>query len=158
MAALTTNSPLRIPSFIPLSDASEQTGLSVAKLTSLVKTGRIAAAQLPSGEIVVSQQDTDNIIRKEDLPEYMMHAHLKGKGIGVAEAAEEFDIPKSTISRWAKKGYITRIGRDGRKVLLDAADVAYCVEVHQQRKAKRGCWLFNEDGTPYIPKQATATA
>jgi len=152
----TKSNDLTLPTFISLSQAAHQTGLSVEKLTRLVQAGRIAAAQLLDGEIVVSRRDANKAkptppTPKEELPEYKKHGHLKGQELGVAEAGRKYHIPYTTINGWVKHGYIARLGRLGQKILLDEADVAYCAEIYRER-GSQGRWLFNPDGTPYIPE------
>jgi len=155
MVGTKTNGHLTLPTFIPLSQAAEQTGLSVERLTRLVQAGRIAAVQLPSGEIVVSRRDANKAkptppTPKEELPEYKKHRHLRGHELGIAEAGRKYGIPQSTINRWVQQGYITRLGQTGQKILIDEADVAYCAEIYRKRGGQ-GRWLFNPDGTPYTP-------
>lgn len=159
MATTKTNG-INLPTFIPLPDAASQTGLSVDKLTRLVEAGRIAAAQLPDGEIVVSRRDTDRAVPtpKEELPEYKKHAHLRGQVIGIGEAARRHEIPQPTISRWVKLGYIQKLGQQGQKLLIDAADAAYCAEIYRVRGGGQGRWLFNSDGTPYTPASQNKSA
>jgi len=152
-----TKSPngLNLPTFIPLPQAVQQTGLSVERLTRLVQAGRIAAVQLPTGEIAVSRRDATRAVPtpptpKEELSEYKKHAHLKGVDTWVSEAARKYDIPLTTISTWVKHGYIRTLGQRGNKILIDEADVAYCAEIYRKRGGQ-GRWLFNPDGTPYTP-------
>ena len=139
--------------FISLNQASQQLGLSKARLRALAQTGRIKAAILPDGEIGVSEAAVIAMTPtpKENLPEYKKHAHLKGTAIWVSEASRKYDIPQPTIFNWTKAGYIARLGEDGYKVFIDEADVAYCAEIYHQRGGQ-GRWLFNRDGTPYKPK------
>ena len=110
--------------------------------------------------IVVNEEDVlhqameSQGLSKEDLPEYKMYAHLKGIGIGINEAAKEYRIPYVTIYQWMSSGIIKKLGREGQKVLLDKADVAYCAEIYRRRGIK-GRKLFNSDGTPYQSKKTT---
>ena len=104
---------------------------------------------MPDGEMVVTEESLP--LKKEDLPEYKKYLHLKGVGIGIAEAARKYSLNVSSVHRWAQSDYIARLGMDKNKVLLDEADVAYCSEIYHQRRGK-GKWLFNPDGTPYKPK------
>lgn len=90
-------------------------------------------------------------VKKTDLPQYKKHAHLKGVKISVREASREFDIPAPTLSRWATRGIIKILERTEREVYLDKADVAYSAEIYKERSGS-GKWIFNDDGTPYIPR------
>ncbi|MBI3762225.1 MAG: MerR family transcriptional regulator [Chloroflexi bacterium] len=92
-----------------------------------------------------------------DRPAYIAKhfAHLIGTPIWVSEAARKYGIPSPTISVWTKHGHIKQIEHDKNRVLLDEADVAYCAKVHEERGGQ-GRWLFNKDGTPYVPARAAA--
>jgi hypothetical protein len=117
----------------------------------MVASGKIDGGVLPDGETMVVSEGSLPI-RKEDLPEYKKNAHLKGVGIGISDAAKKYNISISTIHQWAQYGYITRLGMEGKKVLLDEADVAYCIEIYHSRGATPKRRIFNPDGTPYKPK------
>ena len=136
--------------FITLSEAAQRMRTSVKETRSMIKSGKIKGGLLPDGAMVVSEDTIPK--RKEDLPEYKKYAHLDGIRIGVGEAARKYKIPDSTIHRWAvSKKIIEVLARDGQKVLLNEQDVAYCAEVYVQHKGQ-GKWIFNPDGTPYVPK------
>jgi hypothetical protein len=139
-----------LDTLIPLPEAARKFGLAETSLRALVDKGTIKAGKLPTGEIVVSEQDTQTQkpIPKEDLPEYKKHAHLKGQVIGINEAAKKYLVPFSTIRGWVVRNLIKPSGQEGQKILLDEADVAYCAEIYHQRSGQ-GKWLFNADGTPY---------
>ena len=117
--------------------------LSPTELKAYVSRGIIRAVQ------------TQPIPRKiEETSEYKKYAKLKGKGIGIAEAGRKYNLPFANIARWAKRGYIPKVGTQGKqKILLDESYVAYCVEVYKQNPGA-GKTIFNQDGTPFIPKIA----
>ena len=148
-----------LPTFLPLSEAARKYGLDEAHLRQLVEKGKIRAGVV-AGEMVVSEEEVrgeaiqEKGLRKEDLPEYQKNAHLRGIGIGINEAAKEFQIPYVTIYQWMSSGVIKKLGRQGQKVLLDKADVAYCAEIYR-KKGVKGRKLFNPDGTPYKSKRET---
>jgi excisionase family DNA binding protein len=132
-------------------------GISVRALTLLISNGNMSAVRLPDGSLAVSEERAKRGVvkptRKEDLPEYRDHAHLKGVEIGVNEASRRYGVSNRTIGRWVKQGYIACLRRDGQRVLIDEADVAYCARIHRTRGGQ-GRWLFNQDGTPYTPKRS----
>lgn len=142
-----------LPTFLPLPEAARKYGLDEARIRALVDSGTIKAAMV--GDTVVVQesevQNSGKPLRKEDLPEWKKHAHLHGNEIGVGEGSRKYDIPVSTLHRWALKNIVKIIGREGQKVLLDEADVAYAAEVYKKRKGQ-GKWLFDDNGLPYKPK------
>ena len=154
----------QLPQLLPLEEAAAQTGLDVATLRNLVEQGKVMAGTLPGGEIVVAVQEGKVVQvetngnqnpkprRKEDTPEYQAVAHLKGHPIWIREAARKYGVYSQTISGWVQRGLIRRLGKDGKKVLVDEADVAYCVAIYRRRGAKRGQRLFDKHGLPYKPK------
>jgi predicted site-specific integrase-resolvase len=144
---------MALDTFLTLSDAAQKFGLAEASLRALVEKGKIRAGKLPTGEVIVSEQDAQaqKPVSKEDLPEYQKHVHLKGIEISVNEAARKYNILQATISKWIKAGYISILRNDGYRTYLDEADVAYCASIYYDRGGQ-GKWLFNRDGTPYKRK------
>ncbi len=155
----------QLPQLLPLEEAAAQTGLDVATLRNLVEQGKVMAGTLPGGEIAVAVQEgrvvekvetngsQEQRPRKEDLPEYQAVAHLKGHPIWIREAERKYGVHSRTISGWVKRGLIRRLGKEGKKVLVDEADVAYCVTIYRRRGARRGQRLFDKHGLPYQPKR-----
>ena len=139
-----------LPSFISTAEAALQLGVSEARLRRMIDAGTIKAANV-GRETVVSEASIRELTPKEQLPEYMKHAHLKNTPIWISDAARKYDIPNPTIVRWVSKGIIKRLGTDKNKVLIDQADMAYCAEIYHHHRGQ-GKWLFNHDGTPYVPR------
>ncbi|GAP12248.1 hypothetical protein BECAL_03452 [Bellilinea caldifistulae] len=149
-----------LPTFLPVAEAARKYGLEEARLRQWIEKGKIRAGVV-AGEMVVSEDEVrveaiqEKGLRKEDLPEYQKHAHLKGCSIGFTEAVDKYKINLSTLQRWYKKGLIAEVKRErglgGEKIFLDEADLAYCVEVYRA-KGGRGKWLFDKQGLPYQPK------
>ncbi|MCX7756085.1 MAG: hypothetical protein N2117_12720 [Anaerolineales bacterium] len=147
-----------LPTYLPLAEAARKYGLDEARLRTLAENGTIRAAMI-GDTIVVSESEVKNSgkpLRKEDLPEWKKHAHLKGVEIGLAEAAEKYEINPITIFGWFKKGVISELrritGLGGEKILLDEADVAYCAEVYKKVGGKQGKRVFDKHGLPYKPR------
>ena len=141
---------MTLPRFISLSEAAERLRTTERDVRTLIQSGKLDGGILPDGETMVVNED--NLPqRKEDLPEYRKHTHLKGIGIWASEAERKYNIPNQTFVRWANNGIISTLGWDGNKRLLDEADVAYCAEIYR-RQGGQGKRLFNSDGTPYTPK------
>jgi predicted DNA-binding transcriptional regulator AlpA len=151
-----------LPTLIPLSEAARKYGLDEARLRELVEKGKIRAGRLPgSDEVLVSEDEVrgeaiqEKGLRKEDLPEYKKHAHLKGRGISLPKAVEKYGLNPSTIFRWYKKGIIAEAGREvdlgGERILYDEADIAYCSEVYR-KYGRKGRRVFDKNGLPYKTK------
>ena len=151
-----------LPTFISTAEAAQQLGVSKARLQRMIEAGTIRAANIGE-ETVVSEASVNKYhkkqqpisqpsgLRKEDLAEYRKFKPLRGKVIWVRKAEEKYGVPSPTITSWAKRGYIAVIGQDGNKTLLDEQDVAYCAAIYQANRGQ-GKWLFNTDGTPYVPR------
>jgi hypothetical protein len=142
-----------LPTYLPIAEAARKYGMSVSRLRALINDGKIKAAMVMNN-LVVDEDEvrTKTIQRKEDLPEYKKHAHLRGAPIWISEAERVYNIPNPTISRWVQMGVIKKLGTRGNKVMIDQADMAYCAEIYHSRQAKQGRRLFKKNGLPYKPK------
>jgi hypothetical protein len=83
-----------------------------------------------------------------ETPEYKKVAHLRGNGIAISEAGRRYNIHPSNITRWRQRGLIDTVASKGNRILVDEADVAYCVSVRDARGPGQGIWLFDENGLP----------
>lgn len=142
-------SEMQIPTYVPLKQAARKYKLSIEALTQLIQNGRIEAAKLPSGEIVVSETSYQT---KEQIIENKF-SHLVGSPIGLREASRNYNIHPTTLHRWVKLGYIKRVA--DKK--LDESDIAYCMFVYKEKKKEyggniAGAKIFDEDGNPYKVK------
>ena len=148
------NLKVMVPTFIPLAEAVRKYNLTEEVLTRLIRDGRIEAAQLPSGELLVSDEGLHEKTKEQIIED--KYGHLKGKPITISDAMDKYRIPQdSTIRRWITKGYIEVVD-DGYPMRVDEAEVAYCTSIYHQRQAvgiRSGAPLLNEDGTPYQLKR-----
>lgn len=98
----------------------------------------------------MSDQDIRSNFPRDEQPDFKQFAHLKGIRIGIREAGRKYNINAAIISRWVKRGLIQEYGeksvRGGCSMMIDEADVAYCVFVRNNHPG-RGHWLFKPDGT-----------
>lgn len=139
-----------LPRFISIPEAARRLGLPARDLYRMVDAGKIKAAEI-NGETVVSEESVEkrvpqnSPVKKEDLPEYRKYAHLKGVGIGIAEASRKYGLNFSTLRRWTLRSVIARIGQDGQKILIDEADVAYAATLYRKRGGgKQGKRIFQK--------------
>jgi hypothetical protein len=149
---------VNVPTYIPLSEAAQQHGLSEQALTQLIQAGKIEAVQLPSGELLVpSDGNGHELGTKEELISAKF-AHLRGQRISPYAAQKEHEgIHRGNFIRWARAGYIEILHEEEKLIELDAADVAYCAYVYKQKKLEyggkiAGVKIFDEDGNPYQVK------
>jgi hypothetical protein len=141
---------------VPLSEAAARLHKKAADLFDLDDVGKIKLAMnTTTGEYLMSEVDIQAQLPREEQPEYKHHAHLKGVGIGIGDGARKYGINHGTISRWVKEGYIASLGstpvRGGYKVLIDEADLAYCIEIYNRDRGQ-GKRVFAPTGLPYQKK------
>jgi hypothetical protein len=134
--------------FVTPEQAAHQLGMDSDSILGLVDEGKLRAAVMTDGTIGISQQSLNELLPKEALPEYRENEELRGTPISINEAGRKYKLNTSTITRWMQRGLIRQIGKDGRKTLLDEADVAYCARVYQLNRGQ-GKWVFDEEGRPY---------
>jgi hypothetical protein len=133
--------------FMTLEQAAQQLRQDAAGVIRLIESGALRAAILPDNTIGVSLASVQALLPREELPDYQDFAHLKGNPISISDAARKYGIHTSTLTRWMQRGYIAQLGKDGRRTLLDEADVAYCAKVYLSDSGQ-GKWLFDDKGKP----------
>jgi predicted site-specific integrase-resolvase len=147
----TTKNP-SLPIFLPLPEAARKYGVSEARLKTMIDNGKIKAAMIGE-EFVVSEEEVQKAsLRKEDTLEYKKFEHLKGHAIWLSQAERKYGVRNQTIFGWVQRGFIKKLGKEGNKVLIDEADVAYCVEIYRRSMSKQGRRIFDKQGLPYKPK------
>lgn len=150
-------------SYIPFNIAVEKYGIAPAVLRERIASGTIEAIKTSTGVEIVAEHDLDvrYSITKEQFE------HFRGISISVSEAADEYGIPATTITRWGYKGYIKVLesssGGRGNATVYDKADMAYCAAVYKAVSEERdgnmrGVRLFDEDGNPYQIKNPEEAA
>ncbi len=128
--------PVKLPTYIPLTEAARRYGMSQEALTRAVADGIMRAVRTPDGRVLVASEDVA-VVTKEQF------SHLQGQGISIRGASRKYDVPVSTLRSWARQGHIKILTppaerRQGRVILLDEQDVAYCATVYHQLKQARG--------------------
>lgn len=135
--------------YLPYSQA--ETYINKNILIELVRKGKIRKI-LANGIEMVSESDVMNSIPVTNRPEYQQFAHMAGQEISISEAARKYNIPQQTISRWAQKGFIARLGTQGRKTLIDESHIATRAALYHKFKGGQGKWIFDKDGSVYKKK------
>mgnify|MGYP002641732890 CR=1 FL=1 len=143
-----------IPTYIPIKDAAKKYGYALAELKRLAQSGKIKAVQLPSGDMVVSENELEfpEIKTKEELKAYKdkHYADLAGKETWISKAARDYKVSQPNVGRWVQAGFIRQVGQNMNKILINEQDVAFYADMHNQF-GKRGRQLFGEDGIPRRP-------
>jgi predicted site-specific integrase-resolvase len=138
----------RLELFITPDQAANQLGVDSDSVFQFVDEGKLRAAVMTDGTIGISQQSVNELLPKEALPEYRENEELRGVPISINEAGRKYKLNTSTLTRWMQRGWIRKLGKDGRKTLLDEADVAYFARVYQTNSGQ-GKWVFDQEGRPY---------
>ncbi len=144
-----------LPKMIPLADAVKKVrGATIDDLRLLVDKGKIKGASI-NGEIFVDTKTLpEKVVRKEDLPEYKKFKHLKNSSIWISKAERVYEVNASTILNWIKKGYISKEGTKGNRVLLNEQDVAYCAFFYHKYDSRQGQWMFDMNGVPRLNERS----
>ncbi len=138
----------RLEFFVTPEQAASQLGVDLDSIYQLADEGKLRAAVMTDGGVGISQLSVNEVLPKEALPEYQVNAGLQGVSISINEAGRKYKLNTSTLTRWMQRGLIRQLGKDGRKTLLDEADVAYCAGVYRQNSGQ-GKWAFDDAGRPY---------
>jgi hypothetical protein len=95
-----------LPTYLPLSEAARKHNISEKALTRMIQDGRIGGAQLPSGELLVSDDGLDQTKTKEQIIEEKF-AHLRGQAITVTKAVDRYGkgFHRNTILEWVRRVY-----------------------------------------------------
>ena len=137
----------RLELFVTPEQAASQLGVDLDSIYQLADDGKLRAAVMTDGSVGISQLSVNKLLPKEALPEYQVNVGLHDVPISITEAGRKYKLNTSTLTRWMQRGYIAQIGKDGRRTLLDEADVAYCAKVYLSGSGQ-GKWLFDEKGKP----------
>ena len=92
-------------------------------LNKLVSSGNIRSIMV-TGNVMLNETDVRASIPLRMRSEYIQYSDLIGVRISIADAQKKYNLIHSTISRWCSAGIISVLGYDGRKTMIDEADVA----------------------------------
>ena len=137
----------KLERFVSMHTAQKTINLTMETVEDLIEDGTLRAAVMPDDSIGVSWTSIEAILPREELPDYKKFSHLQGTPISISEGSRKYDIATPTITRWMQRGFITRLGKDGRRTLLDEAEMAYCAFVYRQSRGQ-GKRAFDEQGRP----------
>ena len=142
--------PRELETYLILQEATDKYKISAEVLAQLVESGKIRAVRL-DGTIAVAEGDVREATKHQSQRESIRAsvAYLDGQPIGIGEAARKYGLTAQSVSRWARAGYIRILGREGQKVLLNEADVAYVKAIAMRAGGVRqGKAVFTPDFVP----------
>lgn len=128
--------------YLTLQEAALITHVDVQLLNQLVESGKIDSVMLTTGAVLVNKKQVEQWLPLHERPEYTQYQELAGNGISMLAAAEQYGVPQQTISRWVASGLIAPIGRRGKAVLLDQAEIATLCTIYRDAGGSQGRWVF----------------
>lgn len=131
-------------------------------LTNLPVGVRIELTKLPSGEVAVLPVTTQEMPKTKDQIIEEEFSDLTDKSISLSEASRKYSkdgikLSHTNFSYWVKAEIIEVKERDGFRVMVREADVAYCAKIYKEKFEQnggnlQGVRLFDAEGNPYQMK------
>ncbi len=126
--------------YMTFTKAVEQYNIESKKLQELVDQGEIRAALLED-ELIVLIDDVRAYVAERDVTRDQFK-HLENQPIILSEAARKYRFNTGSLWRWIGKDQIRILKRDGYRVFLNEADVAYARALADAKKLRSGQSLF----------------
>lgn len=131
--------------YLTRAEALKRYPIQEAELDNLIQEGKLDTVNM------IDIDQTQLLIYDDDLAAYIAerdirvedYDHLRGKLLGIGEAAREYKLSHVTISQWAKRGKLEIKGEEGQKKLVDEADVAYLAALGRAKKMRPGKKVFD---------------
>jgi len=134
--------------WMTITEAAEKFGIESIVLEKLAKDGVIGSKLSLEGEVLILDDEAKEAAKRLDRRQW---EHLRGRQITASDAERHYGLSKNYYARWAREGYITKLGEDGWRIWLDEADVAYATVLAEVSGGLRqGRALF-----PSSPQYAT---
>lgn len=113
--------------YLTLKEASARYDISEQELEQAIRKKKVKIDTVNDDQIILYQYDVAKLItdRKVDRKQFK---HLEGNPISLSDASLKYQFYVSTLSDWARSGYLTKLGHDpyhSQKILIDEADIAY---------------------------------
>lgn len=131
--------------YLSRAEALTRYPLTETELNRLLDQGRVNTVNL------VCQDGPQLIFYDDDLAAYVAERditpskfdHLRGHLLGIGEAAREYRLNSSSISKWVNQGKLEIKGAEANKKLVDEADVAYLAALGRAKKMRPGKKVFS---------------
>lgn len=134
--------------WLTVGEAAEQFGIQAIVLEKLAKDEVIGSKRSPEGELLVLEEEAREVAKRLDRRQW---EHLAGRPITASDAERHYGLSKNYYARWAREGYIRKLGEDGWRIWIDEADVAYATALAEiSGGLRQGRALF-----PTSPQYAT---
>lgn len=151
------NPSLKIPTYLPLTEAAKKYDLSETVLIQQIQAGKIEAVKLPTGELLVAAESNGHELKTREEIIAEKFAHLRGQMISGHAAQEKYGVHHTNLIRWARAGYIGILREEKQLIEMDEAGVAYCAYTYHKKKKDyggkiAGVKIFDKTGNPYEVK------
>jgi len=123
-----------------LQDTADQYNVEPEKLRELIDQGDVRAGML-GDELIVLEDDIRTYVAERDVLREQFK-HLEGVEIGIGEAAIKYRFNTVTISDWVRRGKVRFIRQQGKRKLINEADVAYARALADIKGMRSGRPLF----------------
>ena len=123
-----------------LQDATDQYNVEPEKLQELIDQGDVRAGML-GDELIVLEDDVRTYVAERDVTREQFK-HLEGVEIGINQAAIKYRFNGVTISDWVRRGKVRFIRKQGKRKLINEADVAYARALADIKGLRSGRPLF----------------
>jgi predicted site-specific integrase-resolvase len=134
--------------WLTIAEAAARFAIEAAVVEKLAKDGVIGSKVSPEGQLLVLEDEVKEVAHSLDRRQW---EHLRGRPITASDAERHYGLSKNYYARWAREGYVRKLGEDGWRVWLDEADVAYATALAEVSGGlKQGRALF-----PASPQYAT---
>lgn len=118
-------------------------------LTSLPAGTKIEIMKSTEGGIIVTNTDTTAETKTKAQLIDEKYAHLKGQGITISQAAEEYQVPRKVVEHWIYRSQdVSFVDEASYPKKIDAAEVALCAEIYKRRQKEglTGIPFFDDEG------------
>ncbi len=134
--------------WLTLAEAAERFEIAPEVVEKLAKDGVIGSKVSAEGQLLVLEDEVRELSKRLDRRQW---EHMRGRPITASDAERHYGLSKNYYARWAREGYVRKLGDDGWRVWLDEADVAYATALAEVSGGlKQGRALF-----PASPQYAT---
>jgi hypothetical protein len=123
-----------------LQDAADQYDVEPEKLQELIDQGDVRCGML-GDELIVLEDDVRTYVAERDVPREQFK-HLEGVEIGINQAAIKYRFNTVTLSDWVRRGKVRFIRQQGKRKLINEADVAYARALADMKGMRSGRPLF----------------
>ncbi len=126
--------------YVPLPDAIAAHHLDANQVQQAVESGEIETARLPDETILLLDESLREWLANRVTRERFKH--LEGQEISIHEAAQKYAFSWASIATWIERGFVKELKKNGRKRMINEADVAYARALADLKRPIAGQGVF----------------